>query len=477
MRWGMNLSFGRVFLILGLAFAANPVDARQQSYIILDYDGGAVLDASEADERAYPASLTKMMTLYLTFRALDAGQITLKSRLRVSARAARMPPTKLGLKAGSTLRVEDAILGLVTRSANDAAAALAEELGGSESRFALLMTKTARRLGMSRTVFRNASGLPDRTQLSTARDLSRLAVRLIADYPRHYRYFSRKSFSLAGRTYGNHNRLLSSYPGMDGLKTGYTRASGFNLAASATRDGRRLVAVVLGGDTAQSRDDQMAGLLDAGFDELDRRGAADALVAMTEPSPPKPKRAAAVLAVAAAEGDADLETEVVGEATAAEVVVASLTAETAATMTDVPVPEPRIVSRAAVKKAALRTKPAAALKLARAKAATDASRARQAARAAAATRSAGQLFGVQVGAFQQPDAARNAARQAIRTAPDLLRGTFASVSSLSSGGQPLFRATLVGLDQSEAGRVCRLLKQKRQDCLVVRTANLTVAQR
>lgn len=477
MRWGVNLSYGRLLLALCLAFAASPVDARQQSHIILDYDSGAVLDADEADERAYPASLTKMMTLYLTFRALEAGQITMKSRLRVSARAARMPPTKLGLKAGGTLRVEDAILGLVTRSANDAAAVLAEALGGSESRFALLMTKTARRLGMSRTVFRNASGLPDRTQVSTARDLSRLAVRLIGDYPRYYRYFSRKSFSLGGRTYGNHNRLLLSYSGMDGLKTGYTRASGFNLAASAIRGGRRLVAVVLGGNTAQARDDRMAGLLDAGFDELDRRGEAPALVAMTEPSPPKPVLAAAVLASAAAEGDAELATEVEAETSGAEVVVASLTAETGATMTDVPVPEPRIVSTAAVRKAALRANPAAALKLARAQAATDASRARQAARAAAAARSAERLFGVQVGAFQRPEAARNAAKQAIQSVPHLLRGTFTSVSSLSSGSQPLFRATLVGLDRSGADRVCRILKQRRQDCLVVRAANLTLAQR
>ena len=161
-----------------------------------------------------------------------------------------MPPTKLGLRAGDTIRVEDAILGLVTRSANDAASVLAEALGGSEDRFAIAMTRTARKLGMTRTVFRNASGLPDGEQRTTARDLAKLASRLIEDYPGYYRYFSTGSFSYRGRNHPNHNRLLGVYPGMDGLKTGYTRASGFNLAASAVRDGRRLVAVVIGGRTA-----------------------------------------------------------------------------------------------------------------------------------------------------------------------------------------------------------------------------------
>ncbi len=478
MRWGVNFACGRVLVALCFALAAPSAHARQQSHIVLDHGSGAVLEASEADKRAFPASLTKMMTLYLTFRALEAGQIKMGSRLRVSERAARMPPTKLGLKPGTTLRVEDAVLGLVTRSANDAAAVLAEGLGGSESRFALLMTRTARRLGMSRTVFKNASGLPDRGQFSTARDLSRLATRLIADYPQHYRYFSRASFSFGGRTYDNHNRLLASYAGMDGLKTGYTRASGFNLAASAVRDGRRLVAVVVGGGTAQARDDRMASLLDASFEELERQGSAPALVAMTAPSPPKPelpaaKPAAILIAAAAAAEPVSRE---------AEVVVASLTSEAAAaTMTDVPpVPEPRtaVAPGATRKAAALRAQPAAtSRKLAKAKAAI-AARTKQAARA---KRAADQLFGVQVGAFQQPEAARTAAQRALRTAPDLLGGTFASVSSLSSSREALFRATLVGLDKSQADRVCRLLKKQRQDCLVVRAtpspAPVTVAQR
>ena len=173
-----------------------------------------------------------------------------------------MPPTKLGLTPGSTIEVEDAILGLVTRSANDAAAVLGEALGGSESRFGLIMTRKARDLGMTRTVFRNASGLPDAEQRTTARDLSRLATHLITDFPGYYKYFSRRSFTYLGRVHGNHNRLLARYPGMDGLKTGYTRESGFNLAASAVHDGRRLVAVVVGGATSYARDARMVALLD-----------------------------------------------------------------------------------------------------------------------------------------------------------------------------------------------------------------------
>lgn len=476
MRWGVKIACGHFLLALCFALAAPSAQARQQSHIILDHDSGAVLDASEADKRAFPASLTKMMTLYLTFRALESGQVTLRTRLPVSSRAARMPPTKLGLKPGTTLKVEDAVLGLVTRSANDAATVLAEGLGGSESRFALLMTRTARRLGMSRTVFKNASGLPDRGQFSTARDLARLATHLIADYPKYYPYFSRAGFSLGGRAYANHNRLLESYAGMDGLKTGYTRASGFNLAASAVRDGRRLVAVVLGGGTAQARDGRMAGLLDVGFKQLERQRATPALVAMTEPSPPKPELAkpalakpelapAAILIAAAAAAEPVSRED--------EVVVASLTGAAAATMTDVPVPEPRVVKPSALRKAASRAQPAAPRKLAKAKAAM-ATRAKPAARVKQAS---GELFGVQVGAFQQPEAARTAAQRALRTAPDLLRGTFASVSSISPSREPLFRATLVGLDRSEADQACRLLKKQRQDCFVVRAAPITVAQR
>lgn len=458
----------QALLLLGVGLS-NPALARQSAHIVVDHGTGAVLDARNADEQAYPASLTKMMTLYLTFRALDAGQVTLRSRLRVSARAAGMPPTKLGLRSGSTITVEDAILGLVTKSANDAAVVLAEALGGSESRFAVLMTRTARQLGMKRTVFRNASGLPDSRQRSTARDLARLATRLIEDHPRYYRYFSRSSFAYAGRTHPNHNRLMQSYPGMDGLKTGYTRLSGFNLAASAKRDGRRLVAVVLGGDSARERDAKMAALLDQGFESL-RRRPEPVPVAVALPSPPRPTPPAPEPApVLAAVEPAPALSPVAGPKPA--IVLASLPVATDAlpgTAAEAPVPRRKAAVPPQAKSKAL------AAKTKKAKVAVPAARTVVAAPAA---KGAAMPYGVQVGAFQRPSQARIAANRALARAPDLLRGTFVSIGSQLVRKKTLFRATLVGLAKDEADQVCRLLKRHKQDCLVVRTAPLTLAQR
>lgn len=231
----------------------------------MDADTGRVLHESNADARAYPASLVKMMTLYLTFQALNQRQLTLDQRLPVSAKAARQEPTKLWLKPGERVRVRDLILGLTTRSANDAAVVLAEGIAGSETAFAQRMTRMARQLGMTRTVYRNASGLPNSAQYTTARDLVRLALALYRDYPREYEYFSEREFDFRGQTITGHNHLLEWYRGTDGIKTGYTRASGFNLAASAERNGDRLIGVILGSPSWRLRDKQMASLLDRGF--------------------------------------------------------------------------------------------------------------------------------------------------------------------------------------------------------------------
>lgn len=233
--------------------------------ILMEAGSGKVLQARNADTLTYPASLTKMMTLMLTFEALDRGTLRLNQRLVVSQHAASMPPSRLWLAPGSTITVEQAILALVTRSANDVAVVLAEALGGSEPAFAQKMTARARALGMRRTVFRNASGLPDRLQRTTARDMAVLSRALIRRHAGHYAYFQRRSFDWQGTTVHGHNRLMARYPGMDGIKTGYIAASGFNLAASAVRDGRRLIAVVMGGHSAASRDDRVADLLDIGF--------------------------------------------------------------------------------------------------------------------------------------------------------------------------------------------------------------------
>jgi D-alanyl-D-alanine carboxypeptidase len=240
---------------------ANP----KYASIVVDAETGKVLRARNADKKLYPASITKIMTLYMAFDALKSGKIRLNDRIRISKRAAGMEPSKIGLPAGSSIKVEDAIYALVTKSANDIAVAMAEHLGGTEWGFASQMTSKARALGMKDTTFKNASGLPDNAQKSTAKDLAIMARALIYNHPQYYHYFSTKNFKYRGVNYNNHNRLMSSYKGMDGIKTGYIHASGFNLVASAVQDNRRLIGVVLGGRTTASRNSHMAKILDEGF--------------------------------------------------------------------------------------------------------------------------------------------------------------------------------------------------------------------
>jgi D-alanyl-D-alanine carboxypeptidase len=272
--------------ILGLAtvttaviFTTDAADARRyrrhhvrhhearQSYspafasIIVDANSGATLTASNPDASRHPASLTKIMTLYMLFERLEAGKLKLDSEMEVSELASEQAPTKLGLRPGQTLRVEDAIKGLVTRSANDAAVVIAEAIAGDEGNFAQLMTRKARALGMTKTVYRNASGLPNDAQITTARDQATLGRAIQDRFPRYYRYFATASFSYRGHSIRNHNRLLGNVEGVDGIKTGYTRASGFNLVTSMRRGNRHLVGVVLGGRSGGSRDAIMRNLL------------------------------------------------------------------------------------------------------------------------------------------------------------------------------------------------------------------------
>ena len=250
-----------------LLLSGESAEARYAA-IVIDVESGEVLHETNADTRNHPASLTKMMTLYMLFEALQDGRVMADQDLEVSRRAAGMPNSKLGLKRGETISVDDAILALVTKSANDVAVVIAETLAPTESQFAQMMTKKAKALGMNRTSFRNASGLYNRRQLSTARDMATLAQALIRDFPERYKSFSARSFSHNGRVYRNHNKLLRSYQGADGLKTGYIRAAGYNLAASARRDGHRLIAVLFGGRSAKKRNRQVARLLDRGFSKL-----------------------------------------------------------------------------------------------------------------------------------------------------------------------------------------------------------------
>ncbi len=249
-------------LIFAVLAASGPAMAGSKyAGVVIDAKTGKTLYSSSADAHRYPASLTKMMTLYMLFDALDSGRIKKSSQIPISKHAASQPPSKLGLRPGQTISVESAIYALVTKSANDVAAAVGEFIGGSESRFGVLMTRKARALGMRSTTFRNASGLPDSRQVTTARDMATLGLALYEHHPGYYNYFSTKSFSYGKRRYRNHNRLLGNVRGVDGIKTGYTRASGFNLVTSVSKGDRRIVAVVMGGKTGRSRNQQMTNLI------------------------------------------------------------------------------------------------------------------------------------------------------------------------------------------------------------------------
>jgi D-alanyl-D-alanine carboxypeptidase len=250
--------------------------------IIVDGNSGAVLQSSNPDASRHPASLTKIMTLYLLFERLEAGKMKLDTEMDVSEHASDQAPTKLGLKPGQKLKVEDAIKGLVTRSANDAAVVIAEAIAGNEEEFARLMTRKARALGMTKTVYRNASGLPNDEQITTARDQATLGRAIQDRFPRYYRYFGTTTFVYKGNAIRNHNRLLGSVEGVDGIKTGYTRASGFNLVSSMRRGNRHLVGVVLGGRSGGSRDATMRSLL---AENLEKAATKRTVAAITERGP------------------------------------------------------------------------------------------------------------------------------------------------------------------------------------------------
>ncbi|MFD1627477.1 D-alanyl-D-alanine carboxypeptidase [Azospirillum griseum] len=395
--------------LAGAGLGAAEAEAAKAASIIMDARTGEVLHEQDADAIAHPASLTKMMTLYLTFDALEDGRLSLDQSLPVSSWAESMSPTKLGLRAGSSLKVENAILGLVTKSANDAAVVLAEALGGTESRFAEMMTRKARELGMRHTVYRNASGLPNMEQVTTARDYAILSRALMSDHAKYYPYFSRRNFVYGGRTLPNHNRLMSRYEGMDGIKTGYTVASGFNLAASAVRDGRRLVGVVLGGKSPVSRDNRMAALLDQAFGKPNRGREDGALVASAE-------------RLSKEEPDAEGDDEDEEDDTAAKV-------------------GPK---RATVQLASLAT-----------------------AATAKAAGKAAEKWGIQVGAFATRAAGQKALTQANKQAPFLLRGAKTAVLETKNGKDTVYRARMVGMDEKTARKACSELNRHGLRCVAV----------
>jgi D-alanyl-D-alanine carboxypeptidase len=385
---------------------------REHESIVIDADTGRVISEMNADAITYPASLTKMMTLYLTFEALNTGRLRLDQFLPVSSEAASKRPTKLHLIPGDSVTVQELILGVVTKSANDAAAVLAEGIAGSEPGFAEQMTQRARQLGMTNTVFRNASGLPDPDQRTTARDMAQLALALYHDFPREYRYFSTRQFYFRGRLIATHNHLLEWYEGADGIKTGYIGASGFNLAASAARNGHRLIGVVMGGATAGSRDRQMASLLDQGFAEV---GAGTTLVARREAPVPQ--------LVAEAEQPAPRPREKIGQLTkAARRIAARLS--------------PVAKAEAAPAQHQLRAAPE------------------------------GDRWAIQLGAFRVESADEQAARSATGVAA--ARGKPVQIVQPSKSGKDrLYRARLLNFSPQEAQSTCAALRKKKMECAVL----------
>ena len=482
---------------------AAPAAARTSSSIVVDAASGKILYESNADARAYPASLTKMMTLYLTFEALGRGKLRRDASLPISRHAAGMSETNIDLRPGDTLTVDQAIRAVVVRSANDAAVVLAEALASSESRFAEIMTRKARALGMTSTTFRNASGLPDNRQRTTARDLAILAQALVRDYAKYYGYFSVTKFPFHGRTYTTHNRFMQRYQGADGLKTGYIRASGFNLAGSAVREGRRLIAIVLGGKSAGSRDSEMMRLLDKGF-KLARSLPTLEMASLASPPatahevaipPQKPAIAALVAAIETLPeaGEAGLPvpglkpsatTEIALAETSAAIsaplhapfpaeiatAVPSQTASTTYSLAGWPVPatKPTLLADEStvppVKPVQLAASENEGLSLALISEAV-------AADSSELLASSGR-WAVQVGAYSKFNPAHEAALRATRMMPALLDHGRIVIDERAK--DDLYRARIAGLTRAEALAACKQLKAKKISCLAL-ASDTTIA--
>jgi D-alanyl-D-alanine carboxypeptidase len=429
------------------------VQARTYADIIVDAVTGEVLRSRSPDTQIYPASLTKMMTLYLLFESLQNGRLTMDSTLTASALAAAQPATNLALRKGSTLTVEQAIYALVIRSANDVAMVVAEELGGNEADFARLMTERARQLGMHNTVFRNPHGLPNSAQVSTAKDMATLARALMFDFPGFYHYFSATRFSYNGVTYKSHNRLMQRYAGADGLKTGYIRASGFNLAFSAVRDGRRLIGVVIGGASAASRDDQMAAIMDEAFDR-----AGPILMAAAPPPPPKP---GAEISLAMAGSGITLPNVPPPDGGTTDLTIAQL----AAGALPAPIPADSMNSET-MGQGDLGSTPT----LNGIDAAIGATPLPSA--AAPTETSITGIWGVQVGAFSKFAAAHSAALYASQRASSELQNARVQIEEIRNELGTIYRARLIGLEEQGAHNACAQLRAVDQPCIVLKAGDI-----
>ncbi|ERI16588.1 D-alanyl-D-alanine carboxypeptidase [Ochrobactrum sp. EGD-AQ16] len=421
--------------------------------IVIDANTGKTLFASNADAQRYPASLTKMMTLYMLFEAMQAGRMSKDTRIPVSAYAAARPPTKIGFRPGQSIRAEDAALAMITKSANDVATAVGEYLGGSEERFAQMMTAKARRLGMRNTTFRNASGLPNMAQHTTARDMAILSIALRQHFPNEFSYFSRRSFVFRGQTINGHNRLLGRVEGVDGIKTGYTNASGYNLASSVSLDGRRLVAVVMGGNTGASRDAHMAQLIRKYLPMATRSRNAAPLVAMRNDAPqvvasvdlPKAKNAPVPVTREAAAVEDFINNES-GEGDSEQPQVLALAAPTAR-------------SAALAAQAAIRPTP---------KAAVPSAQAQDVDPVTTASAPAAGGWAIQIGSLPSEGQARDMLAKASATAGGTLRAASPYTETFSKGSATFYRARFVGFSSKQAAwDACASLKKKNFGCYAV----------
>jgi len=424
----------RYLLIIALLAAAHPAAAQNNAEIRADRYGaivveaktGKILLAEHADRLLHPASLTKLMTLYLTFAALRAGKINEDTALTVSPYAANASPTKLGLEAGDTVTTRDAVLGVITRSANDAARVLAENIGGNEDRFAAIMTSTAHRLGMRNTTFRNASGLPNPGQISTPKDMAILARAIITHFPEYYHLFSTQSFVFRGQDITNHNHLMERYPGMDGMKTGYVAASGFNLVASAMQNNTRLIGVVYGGRSALLRDNYMADMLDKSF-----------LLAAIDAAHSSPKYAGTVLQVTHANLTPAPPSDIPSTQNTPSEVVAAQDPDTADDNTVTPPPPTETKREDAVAVDKIQVASAA--------------------------------WGVQIGAFRSHREALRALHHARDNYRDL-HNTVPAVAPVKTRSGKLYQARLTGLTQANAASACTALKARGHTCVAIRPA-------
>ncbi|MFN3669488.1 MAG: D-alanyl-D-alanine carboxypeptidase [Brevundimonas sp.] len=464
---------GLLSLLLAFAVVMTPTttpmaqsqDNARYAAIVIDAESGEVLFARHADSRRYPASITKVMTLYLAFEALTEGRIKLDDVITVSSRAASQPPSKLGLAAGQTITVDDAMRATAVRSANDMAMALAEHIGGSQDRFAAQMTLKARELGMTQTRYVNPNGLPDARQLTSARDLAILARAVMRDYPQYYRYFGLHDWAYNGRDYRNTNGLLRNGGGYDGMKTGYTNASGYNLAASAVRDGRRLITIVLGGRTTASRNAHVAALMDTGF-EVERARARGEVIQVAQTY--FEARGFGL----GADNTGPIEYASVADEDAAETGFgSSAPPSTGIAYASLPAqpPAPTRVTPAPSERAALVDRPAdvTAILNGGAPAAAPARPRPPAARPPASrepARAPAGRWSVQVGAFRDETVARDWLTEVHRR----FRAQFTAAERNVQNAGGWYRSRFTGLTEQGAQSACAALAERRVTCMVVR---------